>query len=389
MGGRAESSAGPPGMRWVATFECCGERRKLSHRGAAEDEVPLKLKYLQMIPMSNFVRGCLRFALLLPLAAGVYAVTRSTHASVPQVQETEGEIVANLAGGRVIVHVAKDDLVLFATIDHPIETGAPPPRILSLDTTHIGILLGASEWKEPAAPQAIRLDRDYQAVGRRDPHYSDPSGAEPDLETIGVTFLERLRPLTSQLHHKIEIKKDDPLFEIVIIGFGANKYGPEVWTVEYRIDQSEVGTREGYLQTRILRPRFEQLYPPEKKQPRFVVEARYPDNIEAPTVMELIQSGDPRVAKLRSSDPKIDKAVELISKGQAQKADEAASTDFLRALLPLISDKATFTLGKMQEQGGFDWIVAPEEPVEKTKNGGEDNRPADAPSLRKRPTPQR
>ena len=116
-----------------------------------------------------------------------------------------------------------------------------------------------------------------------------------------------MRPLTSQLHHKIEIKKDDPLFEIVIIGFGANHYGPEVWTVEYHIEQSEVGTREGYLQTRILRPRFEQIYPPEKKQPRFVVETRYPE-FDGPTVMELIQGGDPRVAKLRSSDPKIEKA---------------------------------------------------------------------------------
>ncbi len=337
---------------------------------------------------SAIVRRCVRLTPLLALAAGVYGFTHSARASAPQVQETESEIVANLAGRRVIVHVAKDDLVLFATIDHPIETGAPPPRILSLDNTHIGILLGASEWKEPAAPQAIRLDRDYRAVGRRDSHYADPTGAEPDLETIGVTFLERLRPLTSQLHHKIEIKKDDPLFEIVIVGFGANHYGPEVWTVEYRIEQSEVGTREGYLQTRILRPRFEQLYPPEKKQPRFLVEARYPDNLAGPTVMELIQSGDPRVAKLRSSDPKIEKAVDLISRGQAQKADDEASTDFMRALLPLISDKATFTMGKMQEQGGFDWIVAPEEPVEKAK-GDDKDRPPDAPSLRKRPTPQR
>jgi hypothetical protein len=344
--------------------------------------------YPQMIPRSKFARGCSLLALLLPLSAGVYAVTRSARASAPQVQETEGEIVANLAGGRVIVHVAKDDLILFATIDHPVETGAPPPRILSLDNTHLGILLGASEWKDPAAPKAVRLDRDYQAAGRRDSHYVDPSGAEPDLEIIGTTFLERLRPLTSQLHHKIEIKKDDPLFEIVIIGFGANRYGPEVWTVEYRIEQSEIGTREGYLQTRILRPRFEQLYPPEKKQPRFLVETRYPDNLAGPSVMELIQSGDPLVAKLRSSDPKIEKAVDLISRGQAQKADDDASTDFLRALLPLISEKATFTMGKMQEQGGFDWIVPPEEPVEKTK-GDDKDRPPEAPSLRKRPTPQR
>lgn len=337
---------------------------------------------------SDLVHSCARFPLLALLLFGLAAIPGP--ALGRQAQETEGEIVANLAGGRVIVHVAKDDLILFATIDHPVETGAPPPRLVSLDNTHIGILLGASEWREPAAPKPIRLDRDYQSVGRHETNYSNPTGAEPDLETIGTSFLERLRPLTSQLHHKIEIKKDDPLFEVVIIGFGANHYGPEVWTVEYRIEQSEIGTREGYLQTRILRPRFEQLYPPEKKAPRFLLEARYPANFSGPTVMELIQGGDPRVGKLRSSDPKIDKAVDLISRGQAQKADDEASTDFLRALLPLISEKATFSMGKMQEQGGFDWIVPPEEPVEKTKRQEQDkDRPPEAPSLRKRPTPNR
>jgi hypothetical protein len=338
-------------------------------------------------PFHRCLRPVLLASVALSLVAGTIAL--SSHASGPQLRATESEIVANLAGGRVIVHVAKDDLILFATIDHPVETGSVPPRLLSLDSTHVGILLGASEWREPADPKPIRLDRDYRSVGQRDSHYADPSGAEPDLEAVGVTFLERLRPLTNQLHHKIEMKKDDPLFEIVIIGFGAKHYGPEVWTVEYHIEQSEVGTREGYLQTRISRPRFEQLYPPEKKAPRFLVETRYPDNIAGPTVMELIQGGDPRVAKLRSSDPKIEKAVDLVSRGQAQKADNGASADFMRALLPLISDKATFTMGKMMEQGGFDWIVPPEEPVEKTKGSEDKNRPPDAPSLRKRPTPER
>ena len=105
--------------------------------------------------------------------------------------------------------------------------------------------------------------------------------------------------------------------------------------------------------------------------------------------MELIQGGDARVAKLRSGDPKIEKAVDLISRGQAQKADDGASTDFLRALLPLISDKAIFTMGKMQEQGGLDWVVPPEERVEKTKAGDDKDRPPEAPSLRKRTTPNR
>src|SRR5580698_6486233 len=60
------------------------------------------LRYPQMIPRTDFVRCCLRLALLLPFSIGMAA---SAHgASEPQVQETEGEIVANLAGGRVIVH---------------------------------------------------------------------------------------------------------------------------------------------------------------------------------------------------------------------------------------------------------------------------------------------
>jgi hypothetical protein len=45
-------------------------------------------------------------------------------------------------------------------------------------------------------------------------------------------------------------------------------------------------------------------------------------------------------------------------------------------------------MGKMEESHGFDWIVPPEEPVERAKKGEEDkNRPPEAPSLRKRPNP--
>jgi hypothetical protein len=328
---------------------------------------------------------------------GAEASTASSPAlssAAAQAQESENEIVANLAGGRVIVHVTKDDVILFAMIDHPVEAGSVPPRLLNLDRTHIGILFGASEWREPADPKPIRLDRDYQAIGGRDPHAApDPSQAEPDLETIGVGFLERLRPLTSQLHHRVEMKKDDPLFEIVVIGYAPNHYGPEVWTVEYRIEQVEIGTRADYLQTRILRPRFEQLYPPEKKAPRFVIETRYPADIQGPTVMDLIQGGDPRIAKLRDSDPKIAKAVESISRGQSQKADTLPSTDFMRALLPLIVGNASFAMGKMEEQAGFNWIVPPDEPVEKRskeeKAKEDQDRPPEAPSLRKRPQPQK
>jgi hypothetical protein len=317
--------------------------------------------------------------------ACVSAVATNGSARAPQSQDAEKEIVANLAGGRVIVHVTKDNVIVFAAIDHPVEAGSVPPRVAELDSTHIGVLLGASEWRLPADPKPIRLDRDFQRIGRRDPrNAADATGTEPDLETFGVAFLETLRPLTAQLHHKVDTSSDEPLFEIVIIGFAPNHYGPEVWTVEYRIQQEQVGVRAEYWQTRILRPRFAQLYPPEKHAPRTIVEARYPSTVKGPTVMEMIQGNDPRVAQLRSGEPRFGKVLEVVDRGQAQKAVSVDAQDLLRALLPLIAGKANFMLGKMDEERGVDWIVPPEEPVDKTKKDDKD-RPPDAPSLRKKP----
>ena len=69
----------------------------------------------------------------------------------------EDEIIANLAGGRAIIHVAKD-AIIFSAIDQPVERNSIPPRVMDLDATHIGILFGASEWRVPADPKPIRLE---------------------------------------------------------------------------------------------------------------------------------------------------------------------------------------------------------------------------------------
>jgi len=253
---------------------------------------------------------------------------------------------------------------------------------------HVGVLLGASEWRLPADPKPVRLDHDFQRVTARDPKYQyNPGEAEPDLETIGVAFLERLRPLVAQLHHKIDLPPDEPLLEMVLIGYGANNYGPEVWTVEYRVQQEQVAMRGEYWQTRILRPRFTQLYPPEKKAPRMIVETRYPADLQGPTLMALIQGQDPVIAQLRGSEPRFAKVLDAVDKGQAQKAAPVDAADFLRAALPLIAGKEPFILAKMEEQHGFDWIVPPDEPIEKTKKEDDKNRPPEAPTLRRRVNP--
>jgi len=304
--------------------------------------------------------------------------------ALAQERERGDEIVANLAGGRVIIHVARDRIV-FAAIDQPVEPNSIPPRVLSIDHSHIGVLLGASEWRIPADPKPVRLDRDFPHVPGKNPHYAaDPDEVAPDLDVIGVAFLERLRPLVSQLHHKIEFKPDEALFEVVIIGFAPEDYGPEVWTLEYHIHQEEIATRGDFWQTRLLRPRFTQLYPPEKKAPKTLVEVRYPDTVQGPTLQQLIQGNDPDIEKLYRGDPKFSKVAESIDRGQANKAVPEDATDFLRAVLPLISEKAKFILGTMTE-GGFDWVVPPDEPVEKAKE--DKNQPPDAPTLHRKPKP--
>ena len=302
-------------------------------------------------------------------------------------QGHEDEIVANLSGGRVIIHVA-NDIIIFAAIDQPIEANPAPPRVMNLDSTHVGVLLGASEWQSPADPKPFRIDRNMTHIGARDPRYQDdPTGAEPDLETMGVALLEKLRPLAAQLHHKLNFPSEEPVLEVVIIGFAPNNYGPEVWTAEFRIDQQQIASKEDYWQTRVLRPRFTQLYPPEgKHSPRTLVEVRYPADAPGVPLAGLLQQNDPSIARLRSSDPRFSKVVDNIEKGQAQKASAADSTDFLRAVVPIIAGNARFVIGTMEEQRGFHWVVEPDEPIEKVKE--DKNRPADAPTLRGRPGPQ-
>jgi len=319
---------------------------------------------------------------LLPLLAALsLAVT-----SAPT-RAQEDEIVANLAGGRVVIYVARD-AIIFGAIDHPLEAKSVPPRVAELGSSHIGIFFGASEWQVPAQPKPIRLDRDIpdvRPIGT--PGYRAPDTSEADLETIGVNFLEKLRPLVSQLHHKIDLKPDEPLVEIVLIGYGPRDYGPEVWLVDYGAEQESVSATSDFWQTHILRARFTQLYPPEKHQPKTIVEMRFPANLQDIPLTGLIQQNDPRIAQLRSSDARFAKVVEQIERGQANKSVSQDAADFLRAALPVLAGDAHFIEGMMGEAGGFEWIVPPEEPVDKQQRAQDKDRPPDAPTLRRKPNP--
>jgi len=307
--------------------------------------------------------------------------------AVPRAPAQEDEIVANLAGGRAIIHVAGNHTILLAAIDHPLESKSVPLRVASIDSRHVGILLGASEWQIPAQPRPIRLDRDIPRFAPVDPRTAPISDADQDLEQIGVAFLEKLRPLVAQLHHPIDLKPDEPLFQILLVGFAPQYYGPEVWLIDYQVEQSVVGSRDDYLQTRLLRPRFTQLYPPEKGRPKTLIEVRLPVDLPDIPLLGLIQQNTAPIARLRMSDQHISKVMELIERGEAQKANPTAAADFLRAALPIMAGNAPFILGSITETEGFQWIVPPAEPREKEKTAEDKNRPADAPTLTRKPKP--
>jgi hypothetical protein len=326
----------------------------------------------------------MRFVITLLLAAfSLVALARAQ----------EDEIVANLAGGRVLIHVTRDAIV-FGVIDHPVEAKAVPPRVAAIGPSHVGVLFGASEWQVPAQPRPIRLDREIGDLRSANAQtYQPPGSGDPDLELIGVGFLEKLRPLVSQLHHKFDLKPNEPILEIVLIGYAPQMYGPEVWLIDYGAEQESVGSRAEYWQTHVLRPRFTQLYPPEKHQAKTLLEVRFPSDLQATPLLGLIQQNDPGLAQLRGSDPRFAKLIEELEHGQANKAATQDSVDFLRAALPVLAGGARFSEGKMEEAGGFEWIVPPEEPVERQRaqeqKGQDKDRPADAPSLVRKPKPQR
>ena len=297
-------------------------------------------------------------------------------------QDKDDEIVATLAGGRVIIHATQESIT-FVALDEPIEAGSAPPRVMSVDSRHVAVLLGSSEWRLPADPNPIRLDKGYTRTGTPDPRYqgSYSGEAEADLEQMGVAFLEKLTPLAARLHHKLDFPPDQPLFELVVIGFGPRDYGPEVWTVEYRMTQTNIASRSDFWQTRVLRPRFEQIYPPEKHQPRKLVETCYPGTCKGPSLQQLLEGNEPMLERLAKSDIKLSKAVALISNGQAQKAGREDANSFLRAAVPLIYPNNHFIMGTYEEEHGFQWTVPPDEPIERVKQ--DKNHPSEKPSLRR------
>ncbi|HXP82387.1 MAG TPA: hypothetical protein VN976_20995 [Verrucomicrobiae bacterium] len=285
--------------------------------------------------------------------------------SAPAFAQESGdqEVAVNLAEGRVVICAAKDAIIVAATDAHG-EAGSHTPEIAILSAERIGVMLGAVEWVQPdSKDKPIRLDNEFHsliAAALNTSGQKDAAFRASDIESIGIAVLERVRVLAGMLHHKINLREDEPLIRIVLVGF-VRDYGPEAWAIDYHIEQDALGN--DIWRTRVLRPSYNQLYPPEKGKPKTFMEVRYPPENRAngePELLDLIQQNDSRLTKIRAANEIQEKSVTLAAEGQSQKSDTASLVNFLKAALPAIAPPETkLTMAKVDYDGGFQWILQP------------------------------
>jgi len=283
--------------------------------------------------------------------------------SVSAQEASDQEVAVNLAEGRVVICATKDGIILGAMDAHG-EAGSLPPSIEILSALRIGVMLGAVEWVLPdSKDKPIRLDEEFHsliAAALNDGGQKDKGFQASDLESIGIAVLERVRVLAGQLHHKVNLGEDEPLIRIVLAGF-VRDYGPEAWTIDYHIQQDALGN--DIWRTRVLRPSYNQLYPPEKGKPKTFMEARYPPENRAtgePELLDLLQQNDSRLVKIRAVNEIQAKSVTFVVEGQSQKSDEASIINFMKAALPSIAPPETkLTMAMVDYERGFQWIIEP------------------------------
>lgn len=319
-------------------------------------------------------------------AAAVLLLARPAPARQISAQQSGGEIVATLSSGHVVWCVTRDS-ILVAVVSGGDEQGSHLPSIVPISSFRIGVLLGAVDWNQGSAGKPVRLDAELpqaaaNATRRPTESVKNPDPSEPtDIEQIGVGGLELLRPLVSQLHHKLDLAPDEPLLELLLADYAEN-YGPEIWSLQYRIRQDNLGN--DYWDTHILRPAYYQVYPPEKGSAHTFLEAQYPGNLPQLGIVARLAQNDPQIMRSRSTSTAVDQAMKAIVDGHSEKAAAAPVADFLRGVLPgLTGNKAGVALAQLDAKRGFQWIVPPAEappPPSPTQT-----KPAEpgAPSLRK------
>lgn len=295
--------------------------------------------------------------------------------------QSNGEVVANLATGRVVIAVAKD-AILVATLENPIEVHTLPPTPVLLSSERFGVLLGPVDWWSPPSQYEIgelnqELPRLHTYAVARPPHLGQSTGGdEPyEIEITGESLQQRLNVLAQSLHSPLNWPPDEPFAELIVADYFPG-YGPEVWQLSYRFEQEQ---QDGDFWTSLVDPpTYLQFWPPEKGQPRTLVEFDYPAQSAPPSLLQLLQQQDPRVERIVQSDPAMSDVAQHFLDGTCNKVRAADTTQFLRAVLDAIAPpRARETIGILYPETGFRWILAPpaEEPAPREK------RPPGAPTL--------
>ncbi len=302
-------------------------------------------------------------------------------------------MVANFSAGRVIVVVARD-AIIFATTENKIEPEARGPQIVQIGDKRFAIVLGAAEWVTPDSnAKPVRLEDEIPGLTRT---IAGPKRLkqdhENDLEEFGMGFLEPLRKAAARLHNKVSLGKDEPLVEVLLVGY-LEDYGPEFWSLRYRMAQDPL--RGDYWQTRVLRPAYNQLYPPEKGQPRVIMEALYPPSDDTPALItalrQAVAQNNPKFAALRNREDPAGRAWVALEAGESHKAKGEDMLALMRiALDALLPQNTPLAIGMIRElstreRPAFAWIIPPAQQQQRAERAVEEKREPGAPTLRKKP----
>jgi hypothetical protein len=324
---------------------------------------------------------------IVAVAFGISVLCGSTErAQSQQAPDTPvEETVANLAAGRVVLAVVKDAIIA-GTIENPIEPETHVPEPVVLASERFGVLLGAVEWWSPSSNLEIaQLERELPHLRTyavaAPPHLGQSQGGDEasDIEIIGQGLLERLNEAAQGLHSNVQLPPDEPLTELILADYLAG-YGPEIWQLSYGLKQEQ--QQNDYWTSRVLQPRYEQFWPPEKGQPHTLVEFDYPPENAAPTLLELLRHGDRRLEAIRSSDAQMGEVASRLVAGESDKLNSTEVVQFLRAALDATAPAhARETMAILKPETGLSWILAPPAEPARHRPQPNQNRPANAPTL--------
>jgi hypothetical protein len=308
----------------------------------------------------------------------------------PQQQESNDErgeeIVATMASGRVEIFVASGAIVI-GVLGAPTEPGSLAPQIVEVAGRRAAVMLGALEW------QAVAQDGMLVSLGREVPvlHASETRAVGPtlaqgytsevaeDIQQTGLGIYTRMRPVVAKIHGELKLGSDEPLIEAVLVGYVA-AYGPDVWLLRYRISQELL--REDYWQTQLLRPQYEQLWPPEKGQPKTLVEVEFPDSDSA-RLLDMLRRGEDAIEPIRHAPGPAGHAVAAVLHGDTTKTLPQGAVDFLRASFQALAKPGDGrAIAMIDEQSGFRWIERPPAPKEAAENPAK-QKPEGVPTLLK------